>query len=112
MAHYTGKKGVRTEQQSKALHLYFDLLAKELNAAGYSVQLFLKQTVDLDFDKNKVKELIWRPLQKALVDKQSTTELDKTTEIDYIYDHLNRHLAEKFGIHIEFPNDPDIAPLK
>lgn len=113
MSHYTGKPRVRTVQQNKALHKFYELLADELNSAGYTVQLFLKEAVDLDWDKNTVKELIWRPLQKALVRKGSTTELDKVTEIGLIYEHLNRHIGEKFGIHVPWPHIPkdDIAPL-
>lgn len=114
MSEYTGPAHRLTRQQQKALHKYFELLAKELNGAGYTVQLFLKHAIDLDFDKSTVKELIWRPLQKALVQKGSTTELDKVSEIDLIYDHLNRHLGEKFGIHVPWPHyeNKDIAPLK
>lgn len=114
MSEYKGKPRVRTVQQNKALHKYFELLAAELNGAGYTVQLFLKHAIDLDFDKNTVKELIWRPIQKALVRKGSTTELDKVTEIDLIYEHLNRHLGEKFGIHVPWPHydKKDIAPIR
>lgn len=114
MSNWKGKPRVLTRQQQKALHVFLTLLAKELNDAGYTIQLFLKQTVDLDWDKNSAKELIWRPIQKALVQKKSTTQLDKVSEIDLIYDHLNRHLGEKFGIHVPWPSLPkdDIAPLQ
>lgn len=102
----------RTENQNKALHLYFMWLATELNLAGYTVQLVLKQKMDLDWTPEMCKELLWRPAQQAILKKKSTTELDKIQDIDIIYEHLNRHLGEKFGIHIPFPNDEDVAPLK
>lgn len=97
----------RTEQQNRALHLFFELLAQELNAAGYTVQLVLAQKMDLDWDKEMVKELLWRPAQKALLRKKSTTELSKQEDIDRVYEHLNRHLGEKFGLHVEFPVDTE-----
>lgn len=106
----------RTGQQNKAMHKYFELLAKNLNDAGYTVQLVLKEKVDLDWTKDMVKELLWRPSQKAILRKRSTTELNKQEEITRVYDHLNRHISEKFGIHVPFPShEPgywDTAPLK
>jgi len=98
------EKGKRSYAQNDSLHLYYDLLAKELNDGGYSVQLVLKEVIDLEWDKEKIKELIWRPLQKALVKKNSTTDLDKVSDIDKIYEHLNRYVGEKFGIHVPFPS--------
>lgn len=97
----------RTPVQSNALHVYYRLVAEELNNAGYNVQLVLKEKMDIDWDERLVKELLWRNAQKAMTDKESTTELNKTEEIDRIYEHLNRHLSEKFGVHVPFPSDPD-----
>jgi hypothetical protein len=97
--------GQRSAPQNAALHLYFEHLAKELNDGGYSVQLVLKQVVDLEWDGTKVKELIWRPLQKALIGKVSTTELDKVSDINEVFEHLNRYVGEKFGIHVPFPSE-------
>lgn len=102
----------RTLSQNNALHLFFSHLAQELNGGGYTVQLVLKEKMELDWTPQMVKELLWRPAQRAILRKQSTKELSKHTDIDKIYDHLNRHLGEKFGIHVEFPDDPEIAPLK
>ena len=97
----------RTNQQNKSLHVWFGLLANELNAGGYTVQMVLKQKMDLDWDGEKVKELLWRPAQRAILRKVSTTELKKISDIDTVYDHLNRHLGEKFGIHIPWPSAPE-----
>lgn len=114
MSNYTGTPHVRTTQQNKSLHKFCEDVAKELNNKGINVQLFLKHAVDLDWSKDSVKELIWKPIQKALVNKSSTTELDKVNDIDLIWEHINRHLSIEFGISVDWPhNDPnDIAPLK
>jgi hypothetical protein len=101
----------RTSQQNRSLHLWFKLLAEEFNNAGYTVQLVLSQKMDLDWDAAKIKELLWRPAQKAIVRKKSTTELSKLEDIDKVYEHLNRHLAEKFFIHVPFPHEAGPAPL-
>ena len=97
--------GVRTPNQNAALHLYFDLLAKELNDGGFPIQKVLsKYAVELDWSGNSVKELLWRPVQKALTSKVSTTELDKISDIDLVYEHINRFVG-KLGIHVPWPNN-------
>lgn len=102
----------RTLPQNNALHLYFMWLATELNLAGYTVQLVLKEKMDLDFTPEMVKELLWRPAQRAILKKKSTTELHKIEEIDKVYEHLNRHLGEKFKIHVPFPTNTQLQELK
>jgi hypothetical protein len=94
----------RTQTQNKALHKYFELLAQALNEAGYTVQLVLKEKMELDWDKDMVKDLLWRSAQQAILRKRSTMELNKQQDIDKVYEHLNRHMAEKFGLHVPFPS--------
>jgi hypothetical protein len=102
----------RTESQNRALHLWLGMVAETLNDGGYSVQLILKPRMDLEWNKDLAKELLWRPMQKALYKKGSTTELKKTDEIDAIYDHLVRHLGEKFGIEVPpFPTEDQLEAL-
>lgn len=105
-AEFHRETGIRTDNQNRALHLYFTHLAKELNDAGYTVQLVLKQKIDLDWTPQSVKELLWRPAQTAITGKKSTTLLDKVEDITTVWEFLNRHIGEKFGIHVEFPHDP------
>lgn len=111
-----GKRALRTEQQNRALHLYFDLVAKELNDGGYTVQKVLREKLELSWTPEFVKDMLWRPAQMALLRKESTTQLSKQEDIDTVYDHLNRHLGEKFGIHVGFPSHEagywETAPLK
>ncbi len=102
----------RTQRQNNALHLYFHWLSESLNQAGYTVQLVLKEKMDLDWTADMCKELLWRPAQKAILKKKSTTELDKITEIDVVWEHLNRHLGEKFGITVPFPTDEQFQMSK
>lgn len=103
MKEYVPKQ--RTPSQNNALHLYFMWLATELNLAGYSVQMVLKQKMELDWTPEMCKDLLWRPAQQAILKKKSTTELNKQQDIDIVWEHLNRHLGEKFGIFVPFPVD-------
>ncbi len=99
------RKPRRTERQNRAIHLFFTQLADALNEAGYSVQKILSKKMDIDWNPDYVKELLWRPAQKAIVHKKSTTELRRGEEIDLIYDHLVRHLGEEFTLEVpEFPH--------
>ena len=93
----------RTLTQNAALHVLFSLLADELNGAGLDMRKTLKPTVDIHWDADTVKNFLWRPIQKAQLGKTSTTELN-TVDIDKVFETLNRHLGEKFGLQVDFPS--------
>lgn len=93
----------RTDKQNAAMHLWFTQIAEALNEAGLDMRAVLKPSIEIDWTPVLVKEYLWRPVQKLVVQKQSTTELNKQTEINLIYETINRFLAQK-GIHIDFPH--------
>lgn len=94
---------VRTKQQNKALHVLFQLLANNLNEAGLDMRKTLKPGVEIPWSGPAVKEYLWRPVQEAQLNKHSTTELT-TVEIDKVFDTINRHMGEKFGLYTPFPS--------
>lgn len=96
----------RTIQQNRALHLYFQILADTLNDAGLDMKKILKPEIDIPWNKDTVKNFLWRPIQKAQINKKSTTELT-TREIDLVFNTLNRHLSQ-FGIHESFPSFQEV----
>lgn len=93
----------RTSRQNRALHLLFDLLASELNEAGLDMRRTLKESIDIPWNGDTVKEYLWRPVQQAQLQKKSTTELT-TKDIDEVFDTINRHLGTKFGLYMAFPS--------
>lgn len=99
----------RTIDQNSALHLYFSHIAQELNNAGFPIKKTLEHyRIDLDWDTQSVKDLIWKPIQSHFYGTASTTELKKTQQIENVYEHINRFLSnEPFNIHIPFPHDPE-----
>lgn len=97
------KEKPRTVTQNSALHLYFTQLADELNNAGLDMRKTLKPTIDIPWSGESIKEYLWRPIMKAQLGKESTTKLT-TKEIDQVFDTINRHLGEKFGLTISFPS--------
>lgn len=92
----------RTSQQNKALYKFFELVSEDLNNAGYSVMKTLRHDVEIDWNATTFKELMWKPIQKAITKKNSTADLS-SGELQIIYDTLNRHLGQKLGIHTPFP---------
>lgn len=94
----------RTAQQNKSLHLYCELLAEALNDAGLDMKkVFEVKEVDIPWNKDIVKSVLWRPIQEAMTGEESTTKLN-TTEVSEIYETLNRHIASHFGISIDWPS--------
>lgn len=93
----------RTIRQNKALHLYFTHLAQELNDAGLDMRKTLKPGVEIPWSAKTIKEYIWRPIMKAQLGKESTTEMT-TKDIDRVFDTITRHLADEFGLQVDFPS--------
>jgi len=99
----------RTDQQNKALHLWFHQLAKSLNDEGYSIQHVLsKKTVDVPWTDTAVKEILWRPLQEIMVGEESTAQAD-SGDYTKVYETINRHLSTLFGVHVPFPSMESLA---
>ena len=97
----------RTLTQNAALHLFCERLATELNLAGLDMKRVLKPTVDIPWTKESVKTHLWKSIQDAMFEKDSTTKLT-TKEVGEVYEVLNRHLGEKFSIHVEFPSEENV----
>lgn len=93
----------RTLQQNRALHLLFNHLAEELNDSGFDMRKTLKPGVEIPWSGKTIKEYLWRPVMKAQLGKESTTEMT-TKDIDRVFETINRHLGEKFGLHVDFPS--------
>ena len=90
----------RSLKQNNSIHQLFENIADELNDSG----MYIGQVIRLDakWNKERVKELIWRPTQEVLHNKKSTTQLT-TKEIDEVFEVIHQALANK-GIQIVFPS--------
>ena len=98
----------RTRLQNKALYKYFELLAEALNDAGLDMKTVLKPEIDIPWTKDSVKIHLWKPIQKIMMDKDSTTEMN-TKDPSNIYQVLDRHLDEKFNISVDWPSHENKA---
>jgi len=96
---------IRTDDQNKAMHLYFRWLAEALQEKHFDFRDF---TVEIPANEYMVKELMWKHISHQMYGKESTKDLEKN-EVSQIYDVLNRALIEKLDIHVRFPNKEDLA---
>ena len=99
----------RTGRQNNSLHLYCSMVSKALNDAGLDMVEVLEQGTDIPWDAEgkMVKKYIWKKVQSAMLDKESTTELT-TAECSPIYDVVNRHLSTTFGVSVLWPSYLDL----
>jgi sulfatase maturation enzyme AslB (radical SAM superfamily) len=97
----------RTTTQNAAMHKYFQLMAQALNDAGYSysdfIELVEKKGNQVEWTESNFKETGWRIVQKAMFNKESTSDLD-THEVTKVYEVINSRFAELAGVSMVFPN--------
>ena len=97
----------RTPPQNNAIHLYARLLSEALNDAGLhmvrTLEMLKAKDLDIDWTPEQVKERIWRPVQIAVTEKQSSADLTRS-EVSTVYETLNRHLANAGIPTIPFPD--------
>lgn len=98
----------RTLTQNKAIHLWFTMMANELNNAGLDMRKVLKPGVSIPWTPESFKENIFKPVLKIYKNKNSTTEMT-TKEIDELLEIIVRHLGETQGF--ESPEFPSIESL-
>lgn len=95
----------RTLQQNKALHKYCELVAKSLNDAGLTIEEVLQHfTMEIQWTKESVKEILWKTAQRRMFNKESTKDLDRAKEITEIWEVMNRFLAKLKVESIPFPS--------
>jgi len=98
------KGKARSGQQNRALHKYFSMLADKLNEAGLDMRKTLREDVEMPWSADLVKDFMWRPLQKAMFDVDSTAKM-KRADYTKVYEVLNRHTASKLGVSVAWPSE-------
>lgn len=99
-----GERAKRTFLQNKAIHKYCALLAEAFNDAGLDMLAVLTvKKVSVSWTMLSVKDVLWRPIQIAMFDKESTTQ-PETNEVSQVYEQLARHLSENLNVNQSFPN--------
>ena len=93
----------RTLTQNNCIHGYCDDLAKAFNAAGLDMETILKKGVAIPWDAHNTKKLIWHAVQLPMTGKKSSKDL-LTNEVSKVYDVVNRHISQTFGVFVPFPS--------
>jgi hypothetical protein len=95
------KRNTRTSLQNACLHRWLDEQAKRLNHAGYGVldtlKALMKNGFDIPWTTISVKDLLYRPVMKAMTGKSSTSEMD-TVEPSEICKVVGYKVSEATGI--------------
>ena len=100
----------RTVKQNASIHKYFSLVANSLNDGGFTIQkvVALFKKAGIAWTMLGVKDVIWRNIQIAVTDKESTTKLN-SDEVTKVYKTVDYYLTDKIGIeHIPFPCVDDL----
>lgn len=97
----TGRQ--RTLTQNRAMHQFFRQLADALNSAGLEQEITLKKgekrgkTITVPWTCESVKDVIWKPVQRAMYGKESTSDLERK-ECGEIHKVLCARLNEAFSV--------------
>jgi hypothetical protein len=78
---------------------------------GLSMQQVLKPTYEITPTMTLIKDCIWRPVQKSMTGKQSTTEIT-TKELQDIYLVIDKNFLEKWQIDLPFPSAENLHLLE
>lgn len=93
----------RTLTQNNSLHMWCKMLSDLLNDSGLDMRKVMRQDVDIPWTQASVKDRIWKPVQEAVIGKESTTEADRN-EYTKVFEVISVHLAKKFGVTVpEWP---------
>ena len=93
----------RTLTQNKSIHKYCEQLSDAFNDAGLDMETILKKGVAIPWDAHNTKKLIWHAVQLPMTGKKSSKDL-LTNEVSKVYDVVNRHISETFGVFVPFPS--------
>lgn len=93
----------RTGRQNRAMHKFFEWIATTLNDNNlYLSRSLLRPNYEAEWTQVMVKEILWRPTQKALTGKQSSKDLT-TKELTTVAETIQQALAKR-GLDVEFPS--------
>jgi hypothetical protein len=100
----------RTETQNNALHLLFKQLSDEMIEKGLDLKVMFDRVHSVEATPEMIK-IFWKKLQKALINKSSTTQLNKTGDIERVYDNFNRILIDVYKGEVSLPAWPSVDNL-
>lgn len=95
----------RTPRQNAGIHAYLAELAEALNAHGLDCRTVLADGHPIPWTPELAKEHLWRPVQVAMFDIESTADL-ATNQVGQVYEQISRRIASVHGVDVPFGNNP------
>jgi hypothetical protein len=121
----SNEKQKRSSKQNRALHKWCSMMAEALNDAGFDlVEILLDDPtcpdcgayigslgskIDIPWTKEIFKDRIWRRTQATALGIESTAECE-TADYPKVYEILNRHFSENYGLSVPWPSDEPPIP--
>ena len=98
-----------TDNQRNAIHKWLRLVAAELNAEGVTMQMLLeKKKLPVNPTYDLLKEVVWKPLCKAMYGVDSSEDLEPS-QVNEIYIQADRFF-NSLGARVDFPqHDPPMG---
>lgn len=96
----------RTITQNRAMHKYFDLMAKGLDGAGYDQIKFydeVKKGFSVRWTAEAFKDFFRAVAHDLYPEVQSTADLT-TIQLQRVYEVVDRGVSEKTGVRVDFPS--------
>jgi len=91
----------RTQKQQDSLQLWLRWTANELNDKGIDLKIVIQKLesrgIDIPCTEGALKELVWKPIQKAMIGQESTTQAG-TTDYNAEYMGLCKWFAQEFEV--------------
>lgn len=94
-----------TRQQQKSLFSWFEMISTEAERQGVTFDMIIRHTHQLKITRPGLHALC-KTLIKPLFGYQSTTEIQKTGDLDIIIDHFTDLLGKEMEVP-PFPHDPE-----
>jgi len=102
------EKEFRTDRQNRAMYKFFSIYSEILNNKGHTVtslaEIMERAQYESMITKEVFKEHVWRPIQKALYQTDSTKKLLKSEEIDNVVTVINQIFEEHIEGYVPFPS--------
>lgn len=100
----------RTSRQNRSCHLWFSMLADELNAKHFDMRALIRKDIEMPWTAYAIKEYLFRPLLREMFGKKSTTQIT-TNEMNDIFDIITKVIAERTNGECEYVPFPSMEEL-
>lgn len=100
----------RTNPQNNSLHLLFKQISDECLAKGIEMRELVRDEVPIPCTPENIKWM-WKLLQYGMYGTRRTRDLEKTKQIEAIYEVFGKILSERTQGEIELPDWPSMESL-